>query len=175
LRPAFDDPEHHNDFAIWARRALQDQVLAERLGAIDPLQYDGIESLRSIVLDVVEERLSEIDYISWAPHEHEFIFQRGQIVVFDTGLRAENVSELAHLIPNMTTSSIFYHFVEARRREPLQVDDFTAWLQQTQAGTGPVCEQLASVDYYFASLTEMRLRICDLLGAWVMHKESAGS
>jgi hypothetical protein len=175
LRPAFDDPEYHNDFAIWARRALQDQVLAERLGAIDPLQYDGIEPLRNMLLDVVEERLSETDYITWAPHEHEFIFQRGQIVVFDTGLRAHNVAELADLIPNMTTSSIFYHFVEARRREPLQADDFTAWLQQTQSGTGPICEQLTGVDYYFASLTEMRLRICDVLGAWVMQQETAGS
>ena len=128
-----------------------------------------------MILDVLEERQSETDYITWAPHEHEFIFQRGQIVVFSTGLQAHNIPELADLIPNMTTSSIFYHFVEARRREPLQVDDFTAWLQQTQSGAGPICEQLTGVDYYFASLTEMRLRICDLLGAWVMQQETAGS
>ena len=30
LRPRFDDPEYHNDFAIWARTDLGDRILAER-------------------------------------------------------------------------------------------------------------------------------------------------
>ena len=28
LRPRFDNPEYHNDFAIWSRYALNDLVLA---------------------------------------------------------------------------------------------------------------------------------------------------
>ena len=32
LRPHFDDPEYNNDFASWARHALHDVPLAERLG-----------------------------------------------------------------------------------------------------------------------------------------------
>ncbi|MDD3642361.1 MAG: DUF5752 family protein, partial [Candidatus Krumholzibacteria bacterium] len=36
LHPRFDDPEFNNDFAAWARHALHDKLLAERLGMIDP-------------------------------------------------------------------------------------------------------------------------------------------
>ena len=81
LRPSFDDPEYHNDFALWARDALRDQPLAERLAMLDPLQYDDPEALRQALLDVIEERLSETDLVPWAPREHEFIFLRAQTVV----------------------------------------------------------------------------------------------
>lgn len=46
LRPHFDDPGYNNDFAYWARHALHDVPLAERLGIIDPADYPESEGLR---------------------------------------------------------------------------------------------------------------------------------
>ena len=46
LRSRFDDPEFNNDFAAWARHALHDWVLAERLAVIDPTAAADLEELR---------------------------------------------------------------------------------------------------------------------------------
>jgi hypothetical protein len=156
LRPSFDDPEYHNDFALWARHALHDRPLAERLGVLDPLQYDSLESLRLALLDVIEERLSESEFVTWSAREYEFIFLRGQVVVFETGLEAATAKEMARLIPRLSTGSVFYHFVESRRRSPVGLDDFSAWLATTPNGSAILAERLSRVNYYFVSLTELR-------------------
>jgi hypothetical protein len=173
LRPSFDDPEFHNDFAIWARRSLHDRVLAERLGVLDPLQYRDLESLRVALLDVVEDRLSESEHVPWAVLAQEFIFLRAQTVVFDTGLQAKTPRELARLIPHLSTGSVYYHFVEARRRVPGGVDDFRAWMERINSEIAELRERLAAVDYYFVSLTELRERLAQVF-ADVLFREHAG-
>ena len=32
-------------------------------------------------------------------------------------------------VPNMSVGSIFYHFIDARRRSPEMMDDFRTWLR----------------------------------------------
>lgn len=162
LRPTFDDPEYHNDFAIWARHGLHDRPLAERLGVIDPLDFSNLEDLRSALLDVVEESLAESDHVPWSAARHEFIFLRSQVVVFDTGFRAKDLKELADLIPRLSTGSIYYHFVEARRRVEEGLDDFSTWLRCVEPKAHCICEKLATVDYYFCSLAELRDRLAGI-------------
>ena len=134
---------------------------------LDPLQYDDPESLRQALLDVIEERLSETDPVPWAPREHEFIFLRAQTVVFDTGLRAHSLSELAGLIPRLATGSVYYHFVEARRRLPGGGDDFSLWIKSTRKNCEALTDQLTALDYYFASLTGLRGRLADIFTDWI--------
>ena len=55
LRPRFDDPEYHNDFAIWAAHSIHNKMLAERLAVIDPVAFRSLEDLRLELLDVIEE------------------------------------------------------------------------------------------------------------------------
>ncbi len=164
LRPVFDDPEYRNDLALWASRNLRDDTLAERLGVIDPLEYDGIEALRLHVLDVIEDRLSECTQVPWAAPGREFYFLRSQMVVLDTGLRADRPAELAQRVPNLPTGSIFYHFVEGRRRPPLMVDDFSAWLERWGQEFDGCREKLSGIDFHLWSLTEMRGLIARSLG-----------
>ena len=175
LRPTFDDPEYHNDFALWARHALHDHRLAERLGVLDPLQYRDLEALRQHLLDVVQDRLSESESIIAAGPEHEFIFLRAQTVIFDTGHRATSVADLARLVPQLPTGSVYYHFVEARRRLPGGADDFSAWLVNSQDGCEPLCDLLRGVDYYFSSLTELRARLAAIFADWIAREASAVS
>jgi septum formation topological specificity factor MinE len=156
LRPRFDDPEYHNDFAIWAHNGLYDEKLAERLGIIDPTDFSNMEELRQELVEVIEERLEESEMIPWSKADHQFHFTRSQVVVFDTHRRIEDPEELVSVIPGMSVSSIFYHFVDARRRSMDNADDMHAWL----AGFGETYEglrdRLAAVDTYFSSLHELR-------------------
>lgn len=159
LRPAFDHPEFLNDFAHWARRDLHDPLLAERLGAVDPIDFPDDEALRQHLLDVVEDRLAEVSEVPQSARGKEFHFLRSQFLIIDTGMRARTPAELGSMIPKMSTGSIFYHVVEARNRAPFRMDDFAAWLGPYGTETLEVRERLAKVDCRLWSLTELRDRV----------------
>ncbi len=160
LRPRFDEPEYNNDFAEWAHYALQDNILAERLSVINPDPFVNLESLRQELLDVIEQRLDEIEALPWAKADQQFHFLRSQVVVFDTQGKIEKPEELVEAVPKMSVGSIFYHFIDARRRSPEMMDDFRNWLRSR--GDHDLCTQLATVDPYFGSLVELRRQLTDL-------------
>jgi hypothetical protein len=126
---------------------------------VDPADYEDLEALRHHLIEVFEDRLAETQHVPWAAPGREFQFLRSQVVLFDTGLRAGTPDELAALIPKMSTGSIFFHFLEARRRPPLRIDDFSAWLSQWAERYDGVRRRLAAIDYFLWSLTELRERI----------------
>jgi hypothetical protein len=161
LRPRFDDPEYNNDFASWVRHALHDRTLAERLGVIDPADFTDLEALRAEVIERIEERLDELEHLAWAPGDQQFHFIRGQTVVFDTGRRLRDARELAAHLPKLSLGSIFYHVIDARRREPQRMDDFRAWLQAAGEAHAGLCETLAAIDPYFTSLADLRARLAE--------------
>lgn len=162
LVPSFDNPDSRNDFAVWALLQLGDRVLAERLGIIDPYVYSDLEELRAQVLEVLDERLSELPFSPSCQPGGELFFSEAVTVVFDTGLRITTPEELPAAIDKMTNGSIYFHFMEARRRDPLGQDDFSAWL----AGFPDQevwCNALQSVDFAFYTLSELRSALVRLL------------
>ena len=56
----------------------------------------------------------------------------------------------------MTPSSIFYHFIDARRRTFGNIDDFSAWLYGFDDRHVELCARLGGMDPFFYSLTELR-------------------
>ncbi len=166
LRPRFDDPEYNNDFASWARHGLHDAVLAERLSVIDPTHARDIEDLRQEVVDVVEERLDEVAWIPWSKPDRQFHFNRSQIVVFDTHCRIEEPKELSIMLPNISASSVFYHFIDARRRTPHGMNDFCEWLSGFNGMYDDLCAELCAIDPYFVTLTELRRQLACLFESY---------
>jgi hypothetical protein len=165
LRARFDDPEFNNDFAVWVRHALHDLPLAERLAVVDPADFHDADALRQEVLEVVEQRLDELEAPVWAPRDRQFHFLRGQLVVFDTGRRVNDPRELVELLPQLSPGSIFYHIIDARRRAPQGQDDFLAWLSALGDGHEGLIERLAQIDPYFVSLPELRAQYAATIAA----------
>lgn len=165
LRSSFDYPDYHNDFAVWAKLQLADPVLAERFGVIDPFSYSSMEELRGVMLDIIDERLNVLSTVPTVPRGSEFYFFEADTVVFDTGDRICSPAELAPAVARMSTGSIFFHFIEALRREPIDMDDFSAWLIQFGDETSELRAALQTIDNAFLTLTEMRNEICDRLSA----------
>ncbi|HHP7230681.1 MAG TPA: DUF5752 family protein [Xenococcaceae cyanobacterium] len=160
LEPRFEEREYNNDFASWGRRGLHDDKLAERLAMVDPSFYSDLEDLRQELLAIIEERLDERESLSWMVTSEPFEFIRAQIVVFDTDMRVERPEQLAELIPRLSTSSIFYHFIDARRRLPERSDDFRFWLANFNNGlSDELSNQLADIDPYFETLSELRQQL----------------
>ena len=155
LRPRFEEPVYNNDFAQWAQEGLHDRRLAERLGVIDPPSFSGIGELREALIDVIEARLEEVEYIPWAKPEDAFRFIRSILVVFDTGVRVKRPEDLIAIIPSLSRSSLFYHFIDARRRRPEGLDDVRAWLAGFGDTYAELQAEIATIDPYFTSLRDL--------------------
>ena len=108
------------------------------------------------VLDIIEERLSEIEHISWVVKGNAFQFLQAATVVFDTGVTLNTPKDFIEQLPKMSMSSIYYHFVEARRRTNGMGDDFTVWLSEFGDEVSPLLDTLKAIDFYFLSLKELK-------------------
>jgi hypothetical protein len=156
LHAGFEEREYGNDFAEWVRHGLHDAVLAERLGVIDPSDFDNLELMRQSLIDTIEERLDETEVLTWVPVDRQYQFIRSQIVVFSTTCTAQTPEQLAAFIPKLSASSVFYHFIDARQRLPDGEDDFRAWLSAWGERYADLQRQLAAIDPYFTTLSELR-------------------
>jgi hypothetical protein len=164
IRPSFDDPEFRNDFAVWAARFLGDRVLAERLGILNPYSFDSLEELRERLVEIVDVRASEVPQEVWHPASEEFRFMRAATVIFETGLELSSLAELQQAIPAMSQSSVYYHFVEARRRTENNQDDFSHWVAGLPEETLEFEQGLAGIDFYFLNLRELKRELVALCG-----------
>lgn len=157
LETRFEQPEYNNDFAAWVRHDLHDRALAERLSAVDPTDFPDLETVRQEIVDLIDERLDETVPYLWAPRPFEFM--RSQLVVFTTPRECETAEELADVIPHISSGSVFYHFIDARRRREDGLDDFRGWLAGFGRRYATLWETLANVDPYFSTLSELRLEL----------------
>ncbi len=163
LAARFEEREFNNDFAVWCRRHLREQALAEQLAVIDPVEHRELEELRRELLETIEARLDESETVHWLQAFQPFEFIRSQLVIFDTGTRLARPEALAEVIPELSTGTIFYHFIDARRRLPGGVDDFSYWLTGFDEPYFELRRGLAGIDPFFSSLSSIReemTRVC---------------
>lgn len=162
IRPTFDYPDYPNDFSLWAGFQLRDPILAERLALLNPYKCENFEELRIQLINILEERLSEIEYIPWAPKGRAFQFMQAATVVFYTGVTLVSPDDFYQQISQMSLGSIYYHFVEARRRTETKTDDFTAWLMEFD-NVDNIVSAMNEIDFYYLSLQELRNLLIDIV------------
>ena len=163
IRPSFDYPEFRNDFSIWSAISLGDRKLAEQLGILNPYVFNSLEDLRGRIIEILDERMSELQYIPSASLGSEFYFMRSVTLVFDTGKEVHSPRNLIDHIPYMSDSSLYYHFVEARRRTPESTDDFTVFFKDFDHEYESIIKALSEIDFYFMTLKELRTTLLGVL------------
>jgi hypothetical protein len=163
LASRFSEPEYNNDFASWVHRALHEKALAEKLSMINPMAYPAIEDLREEVADRIAEHLDLTEYVAWAKADQRFYFVKAQLVVFDTNRTLHRPADLLAALPTMSLGSVFYHFIDARRRTDGGCDDFSAWLLGWGDEYTGLCSDLSALDPFFSSLNQLRWRVEQLL------------
>jgi hypothetical protein len=172
LQPQFSEPEFNNDIASWVFRQLNDKTLAERLSVIDPVDFKTIDDLRAELVDAVELRLDEREPATWYQAADPLHFTQAQMVVFSAGVAAKSPGELAQLLPQLSGGSIFYHFIDARRRPPEGLDDFSAWLTMRGDRYAGTVARLAALDPYFSSLARTQKELATILADIVDYAEA---
>jgi Family of unknown function (DUF5752) len=157
----FEKPRFYNEFANWTSHALQEESLAERLGAIDMLGATSIRAIR----DAIVERISKYVETTRKPAREcppgdEFHFCEAKSFVMATGVVARNNSELFNGIAAATNSSLHFHFFEARLRLERPVNDFSQWL--AARGETRLARRIERVNPYSMTLDELKREIVRL-------------
>jgi hypothetical protein len=131
------------------------------LAVLDPTTFNDLEELRQHLLEYIDDRLDESEYLQWSHSTQPFEFIKSLIVVFDTHITVEKPADMATYILDMSASSVFYHFIDARRRTEDKVDDFRHWLSCFGETYQALIERLATIDPYFSTLVELRWLVAE--------------
>lgn len=159
----FERPVFSNDFALWAAEALQEDVLGERLAAIDLLSFTSIRELREAIIATIARRAGETGQgRRECPPGDEFHFCRSKSFIMPTGLVAGDPKEFFEKMPQVTNVSLFFHFFEARLRLGRPTNDFSRWL--AWRGEDFLAGSIDALDPYSMTLDEFKERIIALGG-----------
>lgn len=164
LRSRFEEREYNNDFAGWIRHELHDLKLAEQLAVVDPTDFPDLEDLRQKLLEYIEERLEESEHLLWTRAAQPFEFIRAQVVIFNTNMALRRPEELPEIVPKLSPSSIFYHYIDAQRRNADRANDFSTWLTAFGEKYLPLAQRLVETDPYYQSLHELRQQLSAIIG-----------
>ncbi|MBA3603704.1 MAG: hypothetical protein H0W50_08705 [Parachlamydiaceae bacterium] len=148
-----------NDFSNWVHYSLHDDILAERLAVIDPSYNENLEDLRLDLLDVVEDKIIEEEMSTQLYATETFHFIKSNIIIFNTSYKMEHPKDLVKIIPAISRSSIFYHFIDARRREVIKLDDFSKWLRGFNNEFDTLVDRFKQIDPYFTSLSDLQKKL----------------
>lgn len=173
LRTSFEHREYHNDFSSWVHSQLHDDILAERLEILNPQDYDNLEELRAELMNIIDDRLDEREYIPWSKSEERFQFIKSKLVVFQTRHQIVQPRDLMNILPLLTRSSLFYHFIDATRRTPEGTDDFTLWLEGFKEKYQELIKEIRMIDPYSISVANLQARLVEITTDYFMNQDPA--
>lgn len=173
LRTSFEHHEYHNDFSYWVHRSLHDDILAERLELLDPHQFADIEELRSELVELVDDRLDEREWVPWVKIEDQFHFIDSRIVVFQTRHRIVEPIEMVRILPLLTRSSLFYHVIDAARRTVSHTDDFCEWLSGFPENYQELINAIKRIDPYLISLSALQNKLLEITTAYFLNGKNS--
>jgi hypothetical protein len=167
--------QYTNDFSQWAGTGLEESALAEQLSNIDPYDFSDSEALRKELLRVVDGYLEGFPEPRDAMPGDEFFFNETITLVFQAGVRARNLAEFLMAIKYVDASSLYYHFLDARRRFEGKSNDFSQWFDE-KLEKKDLAEKLRFIDPFMHSLEGIRERIAAAVEEAVRQDmESAGA
>lgn len=152
-----------NDFATWAAIQVRDRVLGEKLGVLDPYDFENLESLRSEIVSIIEEHLSQLTFVPRVTYGEPFYFMQSRIIAVPTGLQARTLTEFREILAAVDISAIYYHIFEARLRLGKKQDDFSRWVEE-QLYLPDLAAKISKFDFYMTSLETIRhrlIKLCD--------------
>src|SRR5512137_194112 len=113
LRHRFIADPYPNDFATWTAIQVRDRVLGERLGILDPYDFENLEALRSEIVNIIDEHLSQLQIIPRVIYGEPFHFMQSRIIEVPTGLEARSLREFRKILATVDASAVYYHNFEA--------------------------------------------------------------
>ncbi|GEM_PF-93439 len=165
-------PEPPNDFAMWVTDVLGDDVLGERLAAVDTFQFSTLTALRDRLVGIIEEHLAGVGDHGQAeearashrqvPDGREFHFIKSMSFVMPTPYVAHDLRELVQVLRKLSLGSLYFHVFESRMRLGRSRNDFSIWMAES-LGEEQLAEEIAHLDPYQYTLEELRSQLIRLV------------
>ena len=155
-------PQPANDLAMWVDDALGDEVLAERLAAVDTFQFPSLQALRERHVSIIEEQLARGGSLREAAPGDEFHFVKSLSVIIQAPYEASDMREFVECLRKLSPGSLYFHIFESRLRLGRGLNDFSAWLADSLDEPG-LAEKIARLDPYAHSLEGLRTTLIDLI------------
>lgn len=163
LRHPYSQGLYPNDFATWVALQGQDSVLGERLGILDPFEFDDIERLRAEILTIITDHLSHLATIPRCTTGEPFEFVRSHVIEANLDLQVWTLGEFREALAHVEVGAVYNHVCEARLRKGRLSGDFADWLSAEDGlGLPDLAAQVAKVGRLGLSLEGMRARIVRL-------------
>ncbi len=164
LKPHVQPPEYPNDFAVWVADALEEKSLAEGLANVNPYEFANIEDVRKELIRIINEYLKTYPAPRPVLPGNEFHFNESVTLVIPTGLEATGLSDFLKALKEVDSSSIYFHFYEARLRLDRVRDDFSRFFEECLECTG-LAEKIKSLDPYMLDTEVLRSKIIEFVEA----------
>jgi len=170
LRHAYIAGPYPNDFATWAAIQVRDRVLGEKLGILNPYDFENLEALRAEIVNIIDEHLSQLQIIPRVIYGEPFHFMQSRIIEVPTGLEARTLTEFKNILATADASVVYYHNFEAILRLGRKEGDFALWIEE-QLDLPELARRISRLDFYMTSLESIRHRIINLCHE-VLEKET---
>ncbi len=161
LRHKYIAGPYPNDFATWAAIQVRDRVLGEKLGILDPYDFENLEALRTEIVNIIDEHLSQLQIIPRVVYGEPFHFMQSRIIEVPTGLEARTLTEFRKILATVDASVVYYHNFEAILRLGRRKGDFALWIEE-QLDLPELAQKISRLDFYMTSLESIRHRIIKL-------------
>ncbi len=158
--------EFSNDFAEWALEACNNPRLGERLASVDIRQYEALADVRAHLVEALETHLGQNPSAASRPAFEPFHFCEALTVAVPTRWEAWTLAEFCDALARVSVHTVHYHFVAARLREPLTVNDFSFWIEDG-LGLRELGDRIDRIDIYTNTLDGVRQRILEEAAPWL--------
>jgi hypothetical protein len=158
----FLSPEPPNDFAYWAGSVFGDELLGEKLAAVDIIQFRSIRELRDKFVTTIEMHLRQGFEERNVFSGYEFHFMKARSFVIKTGHIAGNLQDFLDIIKKIDAPALYFHIFEARIRLERDDNDFSYWLGM-ELGEDELAQRIAKIDPYTITLEGLRKKIVNLI------------
>lgn len=172
LRHLYIAGPYPNDFATWVAIQVRDRVLGEKLGILDPYDFENLEALRTEIVNIIDEHLSQLQIIPQVVYGEPFHFMQSRIIEVPTGLEAQTLAEFRKILATVDASVVYYHNFEAIFRLMRRKGDFALWIKE-QLDLPELAQKISRIDFYMISLESVRHQIIKLCDE-VLEKETRG-
>lgn len=150
--------KYHSDFAQWISTSLDEEAIAERLGALDVRDFTSIRAMRESMIQIIENHLQEFPQSRGHKGKTPFFFCQSVSVVMPTRHIAWGLEDFYRIIEDIGIRSIYYHLIEARLRLGIHTNDFSYWVR-TSLKRNELAQRIEEIDIYLHNLEEIRQMI----------------
>jgi len=161
LRHHFLSSDFSNDFAVWIKKSLQMDALAEKVSGINTTDFSSVAEIRKKLISVIKPYVDDTKtnkHNSRLLKNKYFHFLSSKSFIFPTKLFAVDLTSFIETIKNISVNSIFFHFFIAHLRMARKTNDFSFWID-TELELKELAEKIKRLNPQMYSLEELRNRI----------------